>query len=63
MCPPVLSRIKSVLSENYFNSQRNTNNGENNTLIDNTQNIETGFYLKLNDESPSLDYEESQRVF
>ena len=66
MCPPVLSRIKSVLSENYFNSQRNKNN-EVNTLIANTQNIESGFYLKMDNEdnpkSESLDFENAQRVF
>ena len=63
MCPPVLSRIKSVISDNYFNSQRNRGNEEVNTLITKTQNIESGFYLETGNEDPSLNYEESQRIF
>jgi hypothetical protein len=67
MCPPVLSRIKSVISENYFNSQKNKGNQEVKALMTNTQNVESGFYLEMDNEcdhkSESLDNEEAQRVF
>jgi hypothetical protein len=67
MCPPVLSRIKSVLSENYFNSERIKGDQEVKALITNAQNIESGFYLKMDNEddpkSKTLDYEDAQRVF
>ncbi len=63
MCPPVLSRIKSVLSENYFNSQRNKDNQEINTIIDNTQNIESGFYLETDNDDSPIECEDAQAVF
>jgi hypothetical protein len=63
MAPPVLSRIKNVISTNYFNSQRNKKDQEVNTLIDNTQNIESGFYLETDNENESRKCNESQCVF
>ena len=50
MAPPVLSRIKGVISTNCFNSQRNKDNQEVNALIVNTQNVERGFYLPMDNE-------------
>jgi hypothetical protein len=63
MCPPVLSRIKSVISINYFNSERNKDDQEINTLIDNTQNVESGSYLPIDSEVTSIKCNDSQRVF
>jgi hypothetical protein len=63
MAPPVLSRIKSVISTNYFNSQRNKRNQEVNALIANTQNVESGFYLPMDNEDPPLECEDAQVVF
>jgi hypothetical protein len=63
MAPPVLSRIKSLISTNYFNSHRNKNNQEINTLIDNTQNVGSGFYHPMDNEDPPLECQDAQAVF
>ena len=59
MTPPVLSRIKSVISTNYFNSEMNKDDQEINTLIAYTQNIESGFCLETDKEDPSIEYEDA----
>ena len=62
--PHIISFVKDVISENYFNSQaKNKHNEEIKVIKNNLPNAKDGFCLKLNDESSSLDYEESQRVF
>lgn len=54
MTPPVLSRMKNAISENYFNSERNNDEQEINALIDNAQNIESGSYPETNNGNDSI---------
>jgi hypothetical protein len=63
LAPPILSKMKSALSGNHFNSQRNKANEyiERIKNLD-TQNRESGFYLKMDNEDLSIDYD-AQRVF
>jgi hypothetical protein len=50
MVPPILPRIKIVISENYLNSARNRGNEEVNALIANARKVESGFYLDTDKE-------------
>jgi len=65
VAPPVLSYIKSVISENYFNSQGNNSkvNEEINTIKNNLPNAKDAFYLKLDNEDPSIEGVDPNRVF
>ena len=66
LAPPILSKIQSALSGNYSNSQR-TKYDEDIERINNftKENVEGAFYLKMDNEDPTLEYEEedAQRVF
>jgi len=66
LAPPILSKIQSALSGNYNNSQR-TKYDEDIERINNftKENVEGAFYLKMDNEDPTLEYEEedAQRVF
>jgi len=46
--------MKNAISENYFNSERNNDEQEINALIDNAQNIESGFYPETNNGNGSI---------
>jgi hypothetical protein len=63
MAVPVLSRINSVLSTNYFDSEKDTDDQEVKSLIDNAQNIKSEFYLEIDNEDNSRKCNESQKVF
>ena len=68
VAPPVLSYIKSVISENYFNSHGNNDNKVNeeiNTIKNNLKNVESAFYLKVdNNEITPIEYsDDPNRVF
>jgi hypothetical protein len=63
LTPQVLSRIKSIISTNYFNSQRNKGDVEVNALITNIRNSESGFYPDTDNEDPPLECEDPQAVF
>jgi hypothetical protein len=61
MAPPLLSRIKSLISENY--AQRNEENEDLRRLKILHQNTKSGFYLQLDNEETSGKCNESQTVF
>jgi len=57
VAPPVLSYIKSVISENYFNSQgNNKDNEEINAIRGNLRNVGSALYLKMDNENPPIEY-------
>jgi hypothetical protein len=62
--PPLLSRIKSLVTGNY-NAENNKNNEEIERIKHLTQNVESGFYLKMDNEDPPMKYDDddAQRVF
>ena len=66
LVPPIISKMQSAITYNYNNSQRNKSD-EDSERIKNLakENVEGAFYLKLDNEDPSLEYEEgdAQRVF
>jgi hypothetical protein len=61
IAPPLLSRIKSLISENY--AQRNEENEDLRRLKILHQNTKSGIYLQLGNEETSRKCNESQRVF
>jgi len=65
VAPPVLSYIKSVISENYFNSQgNNKDNEEINAIRGNLRNVGSALYLKMDNENPPIEYnDDPNRVF
>jgi len=65
VAPPVLSYIKSVISENYFNSQgNNKDNEEINAIRGNLRNVGSALYLKRDNENPPIEYnDDPNRVF
>ena len=65
VAPPVLSYIKSVISENYFNSQENNkDNEEINAIRGNLRNVGSALYLKMDNENPPIEYnDDPNRVF
>jgi hypothetical protein len=62
MAPPILSRIKSLISENY-SPINNQVDGEIKRIQLQRQNIKSGLYLKMDNEDNSREINESQRVF
>jgi hypothetical protein len=62
MAPPILSRIKSLISENYSTINNQTDE-EIKRIRLKRQNIKSGLYLKMDNEDDSREINESQRVF
>src|SRR3954447_21143829 len=62
--PPLLSRIKSLITGNY-NTENNKVNEDIERIKHLTQNVESGFYLKMDNEDPPMKYDDddAQRVF
>jgi hypothetical protein len=61
--PPILSRIKSLISENY-SPINNQVDDEIRRIQLQRQNIKSGLYLKMDNEDPSIEYnDDAQRVF
>jgi hypothetical protein len=47
-----------------YNAEKNKNDEEINALIANAQNVESGFYLKMDNEDPPMECDDdAQRVF
>ena len=61
MASPLLSRIKSLISENY--AQRNEENEDLRRLKILHQNTKSGIYFPMNKQETPRKYNESQRVF
>ena len=62
MAPPIMSRIKSLITENY-SPINNQVDDEIKRIQLQRQNIKSGFYLKMDNEDTSRTINESQRVF
>ena len=65
LAPPVVSYIKSVISENYFNSHKNNEyNEEINTIKNNLPNAKSALFLKMDNEVQSIECgDDPNRVF
>jgi len=65
LAPPILAKMQSLLYGNYSNSQINKADEDIERIKNHTQNVEGAFYLKMDNEDPSLECEEedAQRVF
>ena len=62
MAPPILSRIKSLISENYSPTNKEVDDEIKRIQLQ-RQNIKSGFYLKMDNENTSRKINESERVF
>jgi hypothetical protein len=61
--PPLLSRIKSLITGNY-NTENNKVNEDIERIRLLSQNDKSGFYLKMDNEDPPIEYDDdAQRVF
>jgi len=60
--PPLLSKIKNLISENYSPTNKEVDDEIKRIQLQ-RQNIKSGFYLKMDNENTSRKINESERVF
>jgi len=60
--PPLLSKIKNLISENYYPTNKEVDDEIKRIQLQ-RQNIKSGFYLKMDNENTSRKINESERVF
>src|SRR6476659_7204999 len=61
LAPPILYKMQSAITDNYNNSQRNKSDNDIERIKKlANQEYEIGFRLRLDNEDPTLEYEESQ---
>ncbi len=65
LAPPILAKIQCAITGNNNNSQRNKVDEDFESIKLLKQNDKSGFYLKMDNEDPHLEYEEedAQTVF
>jgi hypothetical protein len=63
MAPPLLSRLKSLITIKYDAEKNNNDNEDLRRLKIHHQNTKSGFYLQLDNENGQIKCNESQAVF